>query len=547
MALGVRLGCRSRRDVLRDILAGSLGASLLTACDQTGLEPLKLRGALKGPNVKSAHRLQSPPPSAWPTSKEQTDIAIIGAGVSGLAAAWRLRTEQDISITLIDLEETPGGTSRGVRTGCSQPHPWGAHYLPVPLSSNPVLITLLEELGALAGKDEYGEPLGAEERLVRAPAERLFDRGRWYEGLFLEARASPKERAELTRFELAMQRFATERDERGTRVFAVPVHRSSLDAKWLALDHETAGQWLDRQGFESPRLRWLIDYACRDEFGLRTEKTSAWAMLWYFAARLHPHTKKGRPFLAWPEGNSALTQHMFERCRSAITYHGNTLTQGIRRVEQGVGIDVLLQDGRGAFRTLRAKQVILAVPSFVATRLVDLPRPLAQPTFGAWVVANLHLSRRPTSHGFPQAWDNVLYDSPSLGYVDAGFQRGDDHGPTVWTYYFALAEGDPRQDRAALIKASFEDWSEIVVRDLERAHPDLRNCLERIDIWRWGHAMSQPRPGAVSAALAQTDPVLVPGVTHAHSDRSAIATFEEAFDHGVTAADIARRDLKGSS
>ena len=62
------------------------------------------------------------------------------------------------------------------------------------------------------------------------------------------------------------------------------------------------------------------------------------------------------------------------------------------------------------------------------------PSFLAEFEYGAWMVANLTLKSRPKSKGFPFAWDNVLYDSPSLGYVVATHQRCADHGPTVLTY-----------------------------------------------------------------------------------------------------------------
>ena len=44
--------------------------------------------------------------------------------------------------------------------------------------------------------------------------------------------------------------------------------------------------YLDRLGLSSWRLRWYVDYACRDDFGLRASECSAWAGMHYFAARL---------------------------------------------------------------------------------------------------------------------------------------------------------------------------------------------------------------------------------------------------------------------
>ena len=60
-----------------------------------------------------------------------------------------------------------------------------------------------------------------------------------------------------------------------------------------------------------------------------------------------------------------------------------------------------------------------------------------------------------SQRGVPLSWDNVIYDSPSLGYVDATHQslrtRED---RSVWTYYFALADETPSGDRELLARRS---------------------------------------------------------------------------------------------
>ncbi|MBC7976147.1 MAG: monooxygenase, partial [Myxococcales bacterium] len=157
--------------------------------------------------------------------------------------------------------------------------------------------------------------------------------------------------------------------------------------------------------------------------------------------------------------------------------------------------------------------------------------------YGAWAVANVHLRGRPRERGkgAPPAWDNVFRDSPSLGYVSATHQRGRDRGPTVWTWYYPFT-GDARQARTQLAGAGYAEWAEVVLADLERAHPDLRGLVEHLEIGLWGHGMVRPRTGAMFGTDRAVRARPVGPIHLAHTDLSGIALFEEAFDHGLRAA-----------
>ena len=149
-----------------------------------------------------------------------------------------------------------------------------------------------------------------------------------------------------------------------------------------------------------------------------------------------------------------------------------------------------------------------------------------------------HVDERPRARpdDAPLSWDNVFYDSPSLGYVVATHQSGRDHGPTVLTWYYPFT-GSGTAARAELDAASREDWAATALADLQRAHPDLRASCRRIDVAYWGHGMARPRVGSVfdPALAAAREPF---GAIHfAGSELSGLSLFEEALDHGVRAAE----------
>lgn len=543
----LRSGSCTRRDILAAFLG--LPAALAGGCNRSmpPLPPGRIVGASDdvGHLVRDGLRPE-PPADRW----EQTFVLIVGGGVAGLSAAWRFLRAGFSDFVLLELETAPGGTAR---SGSSPlvPFPWGAHYIPAPMKDNRALILLLEEMGILEGRTGDGQPIVAEQFLCRDPQERVFYRGRWYEGLYLHAGATDADLSQLRAFEAEVQRWVAWRDGHGRRAFTLPMASGSDDADVTALDKLSMAEWLDRHGFSSPRLRWLVNYGCRDDYGTMLEDTSAWAGLFYFAARVPKPGAEAQPLMTWPEGNGRVVNHLYSMARAqtrlglAVAEINPTDPEGRR----GVEVVAVNHTGKQAVG-YRADQVIFAGPQFLARYLIPpyrlTPPPhLAQFEYGAWMVANLFLKDRPASRGFPLAWDNVLFDSPSLGYVVATHQRGLDRGPTIFTYYYPLCDTNTRTARARLLGLDWESCADIVLTDLQRAHGNLRPLVERLDVMRWGHAMIRPRPGFLWGGPRTAAARPFRGIYFAHSDLSGLALFEEAFYHGIRAAEavLAERDL----
>ena len=237
--------------------------------------------------------------------------------------------------------------------------------------------------------------------------------------------------------------------------------------------------------------------------------------------------------ITFPEGNGRLVAHLAKSARIDTGW----LVTSLIPTESGVDVVALSRDGRH-MRGIHAKQVIFAAPQFIAARVIrGFDRDVRDFTYGSWLVANLALRDRPQSAGFPLAWDNVMYDSPSLGYVVATHQSDADYGPTVLTYYYAFCDRDPRVSRERLLSANREQWAEVVLSDLSRAHHEIRGLAERLDIMRWGHAMIRPRPGFIGSSARRAAREPFRNIHFANSDLSGVALFEESLWHGVRAAE----------
>jgi protoporphyrinogen oxidase len=518
----------------RELIASFLGLAVAeAACRKRDVAPLP--GTLVDRVHETGHLLRGPPLPRAAAAERRLDALIIGAGAAGLSAAWRLRGAGLNDFLVAEVDSETGGTARSGRNEVSA-FPWGAHYLPAPLTANGPVPRLLTELGVMSGVGDDGAPRIAEEVLVREPEERLFFKGSWYEGLYLRAGATAEDTRQLDAFEVDMAAFASARDGRGRKAFAVPMEAGSDDAEWTQLDKLSMAQWMAQKGYTSERLNWLVDYACRDDYGASAAGTSAWAGIWYFASR-QTGEKRSEGFLSWPEGNGRLVTQLAssagrERLKTSLLVHALERRGELWRAH---AYDAQTK----APVALDARQVVLSCPQFIAARLVE-GRSAEAFRYSPWAVANVTLARAPASRGFPLAWDNVLYASKSLGYVVATHQRprASDAGPTVFTWYYPLTGDDAKAERTRLLSTTQADWAALVRADLSPAHHGFDEAAERVDVMRWGHAMVRPYPGFIWGGARQTAAQSVERSLHfAHSDLGGLALFEEANHHGVRAAE----------
>src|SRR5688572_24378555 len=169
----------------RDFVALLLGAPVAAACGGSPDRRLP-PGVLVETGARRGHALvrdgKLPEPTVW----REHQVAIVGSGVAGLAAAWELRRRGITDVVMFELDDVSGGTARGGASPVT-PYPWGAHYIVAPQADQAHLIALLEELDAIEGYQPDGTPIASEALRCRELEERVFYRGRWYEGLYLEA------------------------------------------------------------------------------------------------------------------------------------------------------------------------------------------------------------------------------------------------------------------------------------------------------------------------------------------------------------------------
>jgi len=492
----------SRRGFIKSASAALIGLSLKS--------DRPIAGSFVNESFQLGHQLRDRATLPAPKQVVKIPVVIVGGGIAGLSAAWRLQKKGFTDFILLEMNDQAGGNSRFGENEITA-YPWAAHYVPVPGPRAIYVRELFEELGVL----KNGE--WEERYLCFAPQERLFLYGRWQEGIEPAIGLSQKDRDQFQRLEEQIHKF------RATGNFTVPMEVGFSEAT-SDLDRISFAQWLRDHQMDSRVLNWYMNYCCRDDYGATTDQTSAWAGIQYFASR-EPEEKGP---LTWPEGNGWIVRRLLERVGRFVR-----TGQMVRAIQRKRGLSILTSDTE-----YRADFAIFAAPTFLAPYLIEGMPALEDFEYSPWLTANLILERLPQSYGGEPTWDSVMMHSPTLGYVDAMHQSLRTHvDRTVWTFYWALADGSPRENRQLLLQRDWNYWKEAILGDLERVHRDIRKCVSRIDIMRMGHAMARPKVGGIFSPERRKLAKPHGRVLFANSDLSGFSIFEEAQYRGIKAAD----------
>ncbi|MDP6505803.1 MAG: FAD-dependent oxidoreductase, partial [Planctomycetota bacterium] len=432
----------SRRSFLKLAAAGSTAALIPSCWNSPPSKSFDIPGDFVGGSFRIGHLLRQPDFASKIPEKpeEELEVVIVGGGISGLSAAWKLRKSGVKNLCVLELEPSLGGTSSYGRANGTE-FPWAAHYLNIPPPEADCLNEVLEDIGVIRGLDKSGFPEVPDEYLLKWPKERLFWKGQWREW-DPHWKAPEWEQEVLMQFEDDMLRWTLFKGRDGRRAFALPMMYSSRDPRVLKLDQISFRDYIRSKGWNSPRLEWELNYACRDDYGGTIETISAWAGIHYHACRNYDprlHQEYPSHTMTWPAGNGFLVQKLAEGIADKRT---GCLALSIenRKGHTEVGYyDVEKQ----SYHRVRAQAVVFAAKQHTAPFVIPgLPEEqnevFSEITFTPWLTAAIHVKRLPTDVFHPPAWDNMIYKGDALGYIVADHQNREQRetdAPSVLVYY----------------------------------------------------------------------------------------------------------------
>jgi predicted NAD/FAD-binding protein len=529
----------SRRDFIKRSLLTASALSLVPLVSATSCSAKHtFTGGMVNDNSGTGHLIRQGF-KGKPTKTIEVPIVIVGGGVSGLSAAWHLNENKLSDFLVFDLAAKEGGNAVSGSNRTSS-FPWAAHYLPIVNNSNSDLIRFLKQQNIITGFDEKGLPIYNEYYLCFDPEERLFINGHWQDGLVPSFGVPEAEKAEIAAFFKLVEDYKHQVGSDGKPAFEIPLSDSSQDAEFKDLDKQSFYEFLQNKKWNSSYLHWYLNYCCKDDYGSTLQDTSAYAGLHYFCARrAKAANAESSAVLTWPEGNAFLVNRLAKELQSKI--RTNQLITSVNLLKDKVEVIAYNALTKECI-AYHCEQVILATPQYINRYVLpaDLYPALALQAFeySPWMVANITVTGLSQHKGEPLSWDNVMYHSKSLGYVNACHQhlnRYENH--YVLTYYLPLTDLPSKQARHAIMGKSYESWTQEILEDLKPAHPDIESMVTGMEVRLWGHGMIKPKPGFISGKeREQAAHPIGEKIFLAHTDLAGISIFEEAFAQGIKAA-----------
>jgi oxygen-dependent protoporphyrinogen oxidase len=404
-----------------------------------------------------------------PSSSEQREVVVVGAGIAGLSAAWELR---DRDIVVLEAGPRVGGRIKSESRGRYWLN-FGAHVFAGPDSTSGRLI----------------DALGVEAELIRGSLA----------GLALNGGVATRGRVETFPFRLPLS----------ARARASFIHAGG---KLRLAVREYQGLLRRRPGeADADVRRRVLAYRCDTTFADFLGRAHV-DVFETFRATIHRSTAEpdeiaagagiGYFSLVWSRdaglarniiGGSSTLPEALARALGDKVVLGARVEQ-MSAGKNGVRVQVT-RDGRE--EELSARYAVVATPAYETWRIVrglpeDTAAALEQIPYGPYVVMALL-----TGEEGPAPWDDVYAIATPKRSFNMFFNHANvlragpgDREPGGSLMVYAGA------DRARqILDESDEEIVQTYLRDLYDLFPELNGIVEETVVQRWEHALPHVRPG----------------------------------------------------
>jgi monoamine oxidase len=448
-------------------------------------------------------------------SSRKADVVIVGGGLAGLAAAYKLR---DANVVLLEHLDRLGG--HAVRDRWE--NVWYSGAAAYFVAPEEPLDALYEELKL---------PL----KKIHEPADSAILNWNpvtdtWGAGI-AKLPYPQRVRDDFTRAKKLMVEMAE-----GDDYPLMPLSATSEASK--ALDKLTFADWMKQQGFH-PAIQAYINLYCRSAFSAPDASAlSAFAGLNFYLSEFADR-------YTFPGGNAQAAEILRDRIDEAGAGRILSGCTAIQVEQSATSAKVTYMDRNGRPAAIDGRCVIMAAPKYITRRIVKGIPPeqfaaMGELKYGSYLVANV-LCSSPVTQG---AYDTWVDTAPFTDVIVADWVTrtpGEKRtGKQVLTIYHPIGYNHS----LILADASYDLYRDAVVEHLGLLWPGAESKVEDVRLNRWGHALCHAGPGwyTTKSELAKRP---VGRVLFGHSDNQGLPAFESALQEGMDAAEAARAMIAG--
>jgi protoporphyrinogen oxidase len=448
----------NRRDFIKFVVAGAVTAGcpidLSLVAAQTGDSKRSHAADVEGEDNRICHQVRDGKIFTRPRASARHDVVIVGGGVSGLTAAYRL---QHRDFLLLEKEPHWGGNAYAIEYEGST-YATGSAFL---------------------AKDEnayhFSKEIGLEPLAVNSPDASII-RGElvpdtWGEGL-------------------------------NQLPYPLPVRESfkKFKKEMLAIDVDKRSRELDNRPFSNfmkghPEeiKQWWDNYG-PSNWGATSEETAAGLAVLALQEMVEESHTDDR--YTWPGGLGAITKKLADILQPKYGDRMQTGATTVAVVSEKEEVQVTYVRG-GELKTVAAKAVIMATPKFITRRIVDgLPdkqsEAMHQIRYIPYPVVILIFDKPVFNHGY-DTWcpGNTFTDFVVADWViqkQAGYQQKFN----ILSCYTPMKE----EDRGYLLnEIGARKIAANVLSDFQKLMPALNIDPVEVHIYRRGHPLYMSTPG----------------------------------------------------
>jgi hypothetical protein len=482
----------NRRQFLEAALSSAAGLALGQDESQEA-RARRIPARFVGDAFERGHHWITPDPEKLHVDRrEKTAVVIVGAGIAGVVAAWRLQSGGVDDFVLLELEDKAGGLARSGMMGATAV-PFGAVTMAVPHAATSPAVMRFLEFGGVARRQVSFSP-------------QVFDSGVW--------RTKDLELGPPYAYPAATL-FAPD-----SRSFQATLDRSSV-AEWLVSAKASRAVVLSAE-------RW-----CLLRFGSRAADISSASFALDVGRRFR--TGDGRALVV-PGGLASALAPLLEKI-------GQRLLPGrvavlVKSAESGAivravnALDAVVTD-------YEAKAVVLAVPPFIASRIspaLHQRQRLDVPATTPWLVTAVMVSRWPK--GFdPEVPFRQCPDERASLILHAGRPP-----EAVIIHHRPFPSPAATPARMFLRDLDAEEARAWAFRELAPVFPDLPALATRVELFRIGHGATRPAPGFLTG-IAPRLRAPMPPIYPCGADYTGLPCVEAAIEDGVRGAEEVLKSL----